>query len=165
MRLRKNGDSWLGICSIAVLLTLMTGAAVAEERQALSRGQTVYVPVYSSIWYGNVDSRLKASKLLLSSMLSIRNLDPDNNIVVNSVRYYDTDGKLLKEDNLARALAPLASTDVFIEFKDDTGGTGAKFIVVWQADVPVNPPIIESVNTHFTGTQLTAFLSRGRPIK
>ena len=98
-------------------------------------------------------------------MLSIRNLDPDNNIVVNTVRYYDTDGKLLKEDNLARTLTPLASTDVFIEFKDDTGGTGAKFIVVWQADVPVNPPIIESVNTHFTGTQLTAFLSRGRLIK
>jgi hypothetical protein len=165
MSLRKSGDAWRGICSIAVLLTLMTGAAAAEEREPLSRGQTVYVPVYSSIWYGNVDSRLKASKLLLSSMLSIRNLDPDNSIVVNTVRYYDTDGKLLKEDNLARTLAPLASTDVFIEFKDDTGGTGAKFIVVWQADVPVNPPIIESVNTHFTGTQLTAFLSRGRPIK
>jgi hypothetical protein len=165
MRLRKNGDSWLGICSIAVLLTLMTGAAVAEERQALSRGQTVYVPVYSHIWYGNVDSRLKASKLLLSSMLSIRNVDPDHSIVVNMVRYHDTDGKLLKEDGLARTLAPLASTDVFVEFKDDTGGAGAKFIVVWQADVPVNPPIIESVNTHFQGTQLTVFVSRGRPIK
>ena len=165
MRLRKNGDSWLGICSIAVLLMLMTGAAVAEERQALSRGQTVYVPVYSHIWYGNVDLRLKASKLLLSSMLSIRNVDPDHSIVVNMVRYHDTDGKLLKEDSMARTLAPLASTDVFVEFKDDTGGAGAKFIVVWQADVPVNPPIIESVNTHFQGTQLTVFVSRGRPIK
>jgi hypothetical protein len=78
MRLRKNDDSWPGICSIALLLTLMTGAAVAEERQALSRRQTVYVPVYSLIWYGNVDSRLKASKLLLSSMLSIRNVDPES---------------------------------------------------------------------------------------
>jgi hypothetical protein len=27
--------------------------------------------------------------------------------------------------------------------------------------VPVNPPIIESVNTRFMGTQLTVFLSRG----
>ena len=111
MRLRKNGDNWLGICSIAVLLTLMTGAAVAEQKQALSRGQTVYVPVYSHIWYGNVDSRLKASKLDLSSMLSIRNVDPDHSIVVNTVRYHDTNGKLLKEDSLARTLAPLASTD------------------------------------------------------
>ncbi len=98
-------------------------------------------------------------------MLSIRNLDPDHSIVVNKVRYHDTDGKLLKEDNLARTLAPLASTDVFVEFKDDTGGAGAKFIVVWQADVPVNPPIIESVNAHFLATQLTVFISRGRPIK
>jgi hypothetical protein len=36
MRLRKNGDAWRGICSIAILLTLMTGAATAEEREALS---------------------------------------------------------------------------------------------------------------------------------
>ncbi len=48
MRLRKSGDAWRGICSIAILLTLMTGAAAAEEREALSRGQTVYVPVYST---------------------------------------------------------------------------------------------------------------------
>jgi len=162
MRLREN---WFGVCSVVVFLTLMTGAAVAEEQQALSRGQTVYVPVYSHIWYGNVDTRLKASKLLLSSMLSIRHIDSDHSIVVSTVRYHDTDGKLLKEDSVERTLAPLASTDVFVEFKDDTGGAGAKFIVLWQADVPVNPPIIESVNTHFIGTQLTVFISRGRPIK
>src|SRR4029077_18178484 len=47
---------------------------------------------------GNVNSRLEASKLLLSSMLSRRNVDPDHSIVVNTVRYHDTDGKLLKED-------------------------------------------------------------------
>jgi hypothetical protein len=36
---------------------------------------------------------------------------------------------------------------------------------VWEADVPVDPPIIESVNTHYPGTQLTAFVSRGQPIR
>ena len=74
MRLRKNGDYWLGICSIAVLLTLMTGAAVAEERQALSRGQTVYVPVYSHIWYGNVDS--PAEGLQAASVIDVVNTKP-----------------------------------------------------------------------------------------
>jgi len=54
---------------------------------------------------------------------------------------------------------------VGVEYKDEEGGTGAKFIVVWQADVPVNPPLVESVNAHFTGTQLTVFTSRGQPIK
>lgn len=149
---------------VVVFLTLMTVTAIAQEK--LSQGQTVYVPVYSHIFYGNLDRRSSAPpKLLLSSMLSIRNIDPDRSIVVKAVRYHDTAGKLLREDNAVRTLPPLASTDVFVEFKDDAGGAGAKFIVVWESDSPVNPPIIESVNTHYIGTQLTSFTSRGQPIK
>jgi len=99
-------------------------------------------------------------------MLSIRNIDPEHSIVVRGVRYYDSDGKLLRDENSARrTLGPLGSADVFVEFKDTSGGTGANFLVVWDAEVPVNPPIIESVNTYFIGTQLTAFTSRGQPIQ
>jgi Protein of unknown function (DUF3124) len=150
----------------AIFLMSTEGAAVAEEGRELSRGQTIYVPVYSHIWYGNRDSRGDPSRLLLASMLSIRNIDPERNIEVRAVRYYDSDGKLLRDDSTAqRTVGPLGSADVFVEYKDTTGGTGAKFIVVWEADAPVNPPIIESVNTYYTGTQLTAFVSRGRPIQ
>jgi hypothetical protein len=160
---RQKRENWVGICFTLILLIPAIGAAAAED--GLSTGQTVYVPVYSHIFYGNFDRRLAPSTLLLSSMLSIRNVDPNHSIMVKSVRYYDTDGKLLRDDNAARTLAPLASTEVFVEFKDEEGGAGAKFIVVWQADVPVNPPLVESVNAHFTGTQLTVFTSRGQPIK
>lgn len=48
----------------------------AEEALDLSRGQVVYVPIYSQIWYRNLDSQGKPSILLLSSMVSIRNTDP-----------------------------------------------------------------------------------------
>ena len=161
---RQKRDNWVGICFVLILLISTIGAAAAED--GLSTGQTVYVPVYSHIIYGNIHPRLGTPfKLLLSSMLSIRNVDPNHSIMINAVRYYNTDGKLLRDDNAARTLAPLASTEVFIEYKDEEGGAGAKFIVVWQADVPVNPPLIESVNAHFTGTQLTVFTSRGQPIK
>ena len=161
---RQKRDNWAGICFTLILLIPAIGAAAAED--GLSTGQTVYVPVYSHIIYGDISPRLRAPfKLLLSSMLSIRNVDPNHSIMVKSVRYYDTDGKLLRDDNAARTLAPLASTEVFVEYKDEEGGAGAKFIVVWQADVPVNPPLVESVNAHFTGTQLTVFTSRGQPIK
>ena len=164
MSKRQKRDNCVGICFTLILLISTLDATAAEV--GLSTGQTVYVPVYSHIIYGNIHPRLGAPfKLLLSSMLSIRNIDPNHNIMVKSVRYYDTDGKLLRDDNAARTLAPLASTEVFVEFKDEEGGAGAKFIVVWQADVPVNPPLIESVNAHFTGTQLTVFTSRGQPIK
>ena len=149
-----------------LLLPAWIGACLAAENVELSRGQTVYVPSYSHIFYGNVDAGGRPSKLLLASMLSIRNIDPEHSIVVRGVRYYDSDGKLLRDENSARrTLGPLGSADVFVEFKDTSGGTGANFLVVWDAEVPVNPPIIESVNTYFIGTQLTAFTSRGQPIQ
>jgi hypothetical protein len=152
--------------SLLALVLLSTSTAVAEEVSELSRGQTVYVPVYSRVWYGNLDSRDKPSTLLLSSMLSVRNTDPDHSITVRAVRYYDTDGKLLRDHrDPARILGPFASTDVFVECKDPAGGSRANFIVVWDSDAPVNPPVIESVNTHYTGTALTAFTSRGQPIR
>jgi hypothetical protein len=139
--------------------------AVAEEASELTRGQIVYVPIYSQISYRNLDSQGKPSTLLLSSMVSIRNTDPDHGITVRSVRYYGADGKLLRNDSdAARSLGPLASMEVFVEYKDTTGGAGANFLVVWDAEKPVNPPIIESVNVNYTGTALTAFTSRGRPL-
>ena len=80
--------------------------------------------------------------------------------MVKAVRYHDPGGKLLREDNAVHTLPPLASAEVFVEFKDDVGGACAKLIVVWRSDSPVNPPIIESVNTHFIGAQPTSFTSR-----
>ena len=76
----------------------------AEE--ALSKGQTVYVPVYSHISHGNLDGRGKASELLLSSMLSLRNTDPALPITITSARYYDTDGKMLREFMAKHDVAP-----------------------------------------------------------
>jgi hypothetical protein len=40
--------------SLLALVLLSTSTAVAEEVSELSRGQTVYVPVYSRVWYGNL---------------------------------------------------------------------------------------------------------------
>lgn len=143
---------------------LMAPAALAGE-PVTSKGQTVYVPVYSHIWHGNLDSKGKPQMLLLSSMLSIRNTDPDHGLEVKSVRYYDTAGKLLREFLAQPArLGPMASTDVFVEHKDDTGGTGANFVVVWNSDKPISEPIVETVNAYFFGPHSLAFTSPGKVI-
>jgi hypothetical protein len=165
MQERQQGAR-LGVALGAAAFPTLTGSsALARENGELSRGHTVYIPAYSHIWYGNVNSGAP-SKLLLSSMLSIRNIDPGHSITLKAVRYYDSDGKLLREENKAlRNLGSLASTDVFVEYKDTSGGTGANFIVVWEADAPVNPPIIETVNTYFLGAAPSTFSSRGRPIR
>jgi hypothetical protein len=154
----------IGLGAVA-FLTLMGSAALAWDDGELSRGQTVYIPVYSHIWYGDADSG-GPSRLLLSSMLSIRNIDPGHAITLKAVRYYDSEGKFLREENAAdRSIGPLASTDFFVEWKDKSGGTGANFIVVWEADAPVNPPLMESVNAYYRGIPVAIFSSRGVPIR
>ncbi len=103
---------------LALLLLFTASAAGAAD---LSRGQTIYVPVYSHIAHGNLDSSGKPWTLPLSVMLSIRNIDPANGLTVRAVRYYDTEGKLLREFYAEpKKLGPLQSTDVFVENKDMT---------------------------------------------
>ncbi|EME68180.1 hypothetical protein H261_19838 [Paramagnetospirillum caucaseum] len=143
----------------------LSSAARAEQPPPLSKGQSLYVPVYSHISHGNLDGRGKPSELLLSSMLSLRNTDPAQSITVTSARYYDTAGKLLRE-YLPKplVLGPMGSSELFVEHKDKTGGSGANFVVEWKADRAVNVPVIETVNAYFFGTQSVAFTSPGRPI-
>ena len=146
-------------------LLVVASASMAEEAHQLSRGQTVYVPVYSEVLHGNLDSSGNPSRMPLSAMLSIRNTDPAHRIDINSVRYYDGGGKLLRAFlGQPKQLEPLQSTEMFVEHKDMTGGTGASFLVVWSSGAPVNPPVIEAVHAYFFGNQSTAFISPGRAI-
>ena len=150
---------------LVALLLLLAGPAAAGAGD-LSRGQTVYVPVYSQVSHGNLDGSGKPWTLPLSVMLSIRNVNPENGITVRAVRYYDTDGRLLREFYAEpKSLGPLQSTDVFVENKDMTGGSGANFLVVWDADIPVNAPIVEAVHAYFFGTQSVVFTTPGRAIE
>ncbi|MGE5505700.1 MAG: DUF3124 domain-containing protein [Actinomycetota bacterium] len=150
---------------LATALCLGTAVAVAGDGPALAKGQTVYVPVYSHVLHGNQDKSGTPSQWLMAAMLSVRNTDPDNAMAVRSVRYYDSHGKLIREYPVAAVrLEPMGTTEVFVEHKDNAGGSGANFLVVWDADKPINPPIVETVHTYFYGTQSTAFVSRGQPL-
>jgi hypothetical protein len=148
-------------------LILCIGPGTRAVGQELSRGQTVYVPVYSRVIYEEpFKEGGQPSTAVFSTMLSIRNVDTAHSIAVRSVLYYDTEGKLLREEqSAARALAPLETESVFISYKDKSGGTGANYIVVWEADTPVDIPIIETVNIHYLGTHMAGFTNRGQPIR
>ena len=136
----------------------VSGAQAAES--SLSQGQTVYVPVYSQVLFGN-----QARTLDLSVTLSIRNIDAKNPININKVAYYDEHGKHL-QDFLEKPveIKPWNSTHYFIKQSDVTGGAEAFFIVVWQAAGKVNPPIIEGIMIGASGQQGISFTSRGTPI-
>ena len=147
------------------LLVFFTGilnpiASSADDIQ-LSAGQIVYVPIYSHIYSG-----VKARPFDLAAILSIRNTNLKSAINLVSVKYFDTEGKLIK--NYLEApikLNALASTRYIIVEDDKAGGSGANFIVIWKSEKPVNPPIIEGVMIGTHSGQGISFVSRGREIE
>lgn len=136
------------------------GEAVTAEYRA-SRGQAVYVPVYSHIFSGP-----KKRPYQLAATLSIRNTDPSSSLRLTAIDYHDTAGRLVRRHlDKPFLLGPLASTYVHIEEKDDTGGFGANFIVRWQAEKAINAPIIESVMIGATSGLGISFVSPGQEIR
>ena len=140
---------------------MMAPVDISAEDIQLSSGQTLYVPIYSHIYSG-----VKGRPFDLAATLSIRNTNLRNPITLVSVKYYDSDGKLV-EDYLSQSkqLKALVTTRYIITEGDKTGGSGANFIVVWKSDQKVNPPIIEAVMIGTHSGQGISFVSRGQVIK
>ena len=130
-----------------------------KSKPRLIHSQTVYVPVYSSI------TRTEHTYDHLSTILSIRNISLSNEIIVSVVDYYDTNGKLLRHFiDKPFELGKMASKDFIIPVSDLQGGTGANFIVKWETETLVSPPLIETVMVGILGTQGFGFTSRATEI-
>lgn len=142
------------------ILWLFIFVSHANAEPALSRGATLYVPIYSNLYAGP-----KAIVYNLAAMLSIRNTDPEFPISVTRADYYDSDGKLVKrylKDPIT--LKPLASKHIYIQEYDTSGGSGANFIVKWRSKERVNRPIIEAIMTGLRSGQGVSFRCPGQEI-
>lgn len=136
--------------------------AISLDPKKVVMGQTVYVPVYSHIYHYNSQNHVMS----LSATLSIRNTDLTNSIIITSVRYYDTDGQLIRQDVDSPAeLKPLASAVFFIAADDMSGGSGANFIVEWVAEKTVYEPVIEAVMIGTSSSQGISFVSPSKVLK
>ena len=122
-------------------------------------GQTVYVPVYSHVY-----SQDGGREVDLAVTLSVRNTDPERPVVVSAVRYHDSVGRLVRTYEGGR-LAPLASRAYVVDEGDRTGGVGANFVVQWQAEGAVSPPVVEAVMISTASSQGISFVSRGRVVR
>jgi hypothetical protein len=144
-----------------ILLSIFCQSVPAASEYRLSKGQTLYVPVY-----GNIFSAPKKILFNLAILLSIRNTDMSKPINIIAADYYDTKGKLVRKYyQKPIILAPLESTDIFIPEEDTATGTGANFIVKWNAQKEVNVPIIESVMIGMKFGQGISFVSPAQEIK
>ncbi len=118
-------------------------------------GQRLYVPAYSHVYHQ------KGEPYFLTVTLNIRNTDVDDEIVVTSVRYFDTAGKEVRSLlNKPLRLSPLAATEFVIEREDKLGGSGASFIVEWKAGTEVNQPLVETIMIDTRGQQGISFIAQ-----
>lgn len=137
-----------------------SGASPGVLPRKILVGQTVYVPLYSHVYQAN------GERLMLAGTLSIRNTDPQHGFTLSEVRYYDTEGKLVRDFvETPLTLKPLGSTDFFIKESDAAGGSGANFLVEWVSEHPVQEPVIEAVMVGRKDGGLAAFSRSGVVIK
>ncbi|HOT43530.1 MAG TPA: DUF3124 domain-containing protein [Spirochaetota bacterium] len=149
-------NKWLMPFAAAAVLTAGT-ATVSESKIKAVAWQTVYVPVYSSIYHGDREREFN-----LAVTLSVRNTDTRNSITLERVDYYDTAGKILKRYLEGKQiLKPMESVQYLVRESDIKGGPGANFIVAWRSSRPVSAPVIESIMIGTGGQQGISFTSRG----
>lgn len=122
------------------------------------RGQTLYVPAYSSIHI-----RTQERVVNLTTTLSIRNTDPRRPMTVTAVNYYDSQGQLAQRYlEKPQQIPPLASTSFVVAEEDKRGGVGANFVVIWRAERSVTAPVVEAVMISARSTQGISFTSPAR---
>jgi hypothetical protein len=150
---------------LPVLLALSSALALGQMLPGKSLGQNLYLPIYSHIWHGEVDKNDQPTKTLVSVSVSIRNTDPAKSIRITSAQYFDTDGKRLREYVASpRTVPPMGTYELFIPRSDDTGGSGANFVISWKSNKPANPPIVEGLHANLPVGRSIAFTSSARAL-
>ena len=143
-------------CLVALLLT--TAVAHAADRSP-STGQSVYLPIYAYVRYGDKDA-MKAEEV--STLISVRSTEPERAITLLSLRYYSTEGKMLRELlPKPRVLKPFQAAEFFIERKDVEGGSGAGAVLRWKAEEPANPPLVQSLHIEVKYNRALSFTTDG----
>ena len=151
--------------AVALILACLLPTALAEGIEPPTKGQTVYVPIYSTIRHGNVGSSGTPDSTLMSVLVSVRNTDPSNPIRIVAAPYYNTEGALIRNSvPTPKVVPPFGTFELFVELRENAGGSGANYAIKWDATAPVSPPTIEALHSRFQAGYSVAFISRGRAI-
>lgn len=147
----------------SLLLLLASGLAIGQTAPGRSLGQNLYLPIYSHIWHGDMTAKGARDKTLISVTVSIRNTDPVKSIRIFSAQYYDTDGKKHKEYvTTPKTIGPMGTHELFIPRSDDTGGSGANFVISWKSETPASLPIVEGIHANLPVGRSIVFMSSAR---
>lgn len=130
---------------------------IPQLPEGLLLHDTIYVPVYSDIY-----SRTKDVRFNLTATLSLRNTSLHEPMYISAVDYYNSSGDLIRSFlKKPVQLDAMQSIEYVIEEADQTGGTGANFLITWAAASTQVVPLFESVMISTNGQQGISFTSRG----
>ena len=111
------------------------------DKSIMQYNDIVYIPIYSDIYADKQNQRR-----LLAATLSIRNTSFADSLFITKIDYFNTEGSLVKKYiQNPISLPPMASINYVIEKEDDTGGSGANFIVAMTAKNKNIKPLIQAI--------------------
>ncbi|AEB09684.1 DUF3124 domain-containing protein [Desulfobacca acetoxidans] len=153
--------TWSVIWCALLILSGWLSVPLPADTRSPSKGQLVYVPVYSHIYYGD-----KMHSFNLGITLSLRNTETTRPIEIVSVKYYDENGKLVRDYvPPAVTLEPLAAVRFHVRESDVSAGSEACFLVRWRAPQKVSPPVIEGLMIGTLLNQGISFTATGRVLE
>jgi hypothetical protein len=131
-----------------------------NQSDRLVSGKT-YLSIYSQIY-----SQSEHKTHNLTAMVSLRNTSFKDTIYLLKAEYFDTHGKAVRTYfDQAIYLAPLETTEIIINEKDITGGTGSNFIFDWTIPKHCPEPLFEGIMNSTMGQQGLSFVTQGHRIQ
>lgn len=131
-----------------------------SKSDSLHNIKKVYVPVYSNIYQSSRNDRTS-----LTSTLSIHNTSETDTLFITRIDYHNTEGKLVKKylENPIY-LNTFETIEYVVDEKDDTGGSGANFVVEWYGSKNLNP-LFQAVMIGGLGSKSFSFTTEGVPFE
>lgn len=123
---------------------------------SLTKSRKVYVPVYSNIY-----QRTRNDRTSLTSTLSIHNTSETDTLFISRIDYFNTDGKLVKKYLKSPIyLNTFQTLEYVVDEDDDSGGSGANFVIEWYGDKKLNP-LFQAVMIGGLGNKSFSFTTEG----
>lgn len=145
---------------IALTVAFCGSNAAGQVLVGKSSGQDLYLPIYSNVWHGEMSKQNVPDKTLVSVSVSVRNTDPTMPIRILSAKYFDTRGQSLREYvSSPLTIGPMGTFELFVPRSDDTGGSGANFVIRWKSEKPTNPPIVQGFHANLPVGRSIAFIT------
>jgi hypothetical protein len=149
-------DSRVPNSETEVLIIEHTIENITTKPDSLHQTKKVYLPIYSNIYQSKRNDRTS-----LTSTMSIHNTSETDTLFITRIDYYNTEGELVKkylDDPIY--VNTFETIEYVVDEKDDSGGSGANFVIEWYGSNKLNP-LFQAVMIGGLGSKSFSFTTEG----